>query len=202
MRSLSPALASLANVFRIPMSLTPVRPAVSRVCHETLSRQSAPTTAAVQTAPFSSTSTLAKRKGGGPQVDKRISTSCPLCYPTIPSHTSTKLSSSPELSNKNQRRTQKLTKCNYSSHPLLPLPPPNPAPAPLLPQPLPPPLDHPPRLATIPGAAAQEAGTRAAAPVPEYAGCVRGAAHGCRRWREIVPRLNEQEGRVYGSVSH
>ncbi|KAJ5808221.1 hypothetical protein N7474_009490 [Penicillium riverlandense] len=72
MRSLSPALASLANVFRIPMALTPARPGVSRVCHETLSRQSAPTTAAVQTAPFSSTSTLAKRKGNGPQVDKRI----------------------------------------------------------------------------------------------------------------------------------
>lgn len=79
MRSLSPALASLANVFRIPMSLTPARPSVSRVCHETLARRPSPqqvgsVTAAVQSAPFSSTSALAKRKGKGPIVDKRIST--------------------------------------------------------------------------------------------------------------------------------
>ncbi|KAK5800048.1 hypothetical protein VI817_002260 [Penicillium citrinum] len=76
MRSLSPALASLANVFRIPMSLNPVRPTVSRVCHEMLARQTSqpsPITAAVQqSAPFSSTSALAKRKGKGNTVDKRI----------------------------------------------------------------------------------------------------------------------------------
>ncbi|KAJ5132774.1 hypothetical protein N7448_006932 [Penicillium atrosanguineum] len=76
MRSLSPALASLANVFRIPMSLTPARPTVSRVCHETLARRSSPPlgpiTAAMQSAPFSSTSSMAKRKSGGPNVDKRI----------------------------------------------------------------------------------------------------------------------------------
>ncbi|KAJ5386365.1 hypothetical protein N7509_008906 [Penicillium cosmopolitanum] len=76
MRSLSPALASLANVFRIPMSLNPVRPTVSRMCHETLARrpspQPSPIAAAVQqSAPFSSTSALAKRKGGN-TVDKRI----------------------------------------------------------------------------------------------------------------------------------
>ncbi|KAJ5155518.1 hypothetical protein N7492_008321 [Penicillium capsulatum] len=75
MRSLSPALASLMNVFRIPMSLTPARPSVSRVCSETLSRrptQPGPITAAIQSAPFSSTSAMAKRKGQGPNVDKRI----------------------------------------------------------------------------------------------------------------------------------
>lgn len=77
MRSLSPALASLANVFRIPISLTPARPSVARVCHETLTRSSpqlGPVSAALQSAPFSSTSALAKRKGG-PNVDKRISMS-------------------------------------------------------------------------------------------------------------------------------
>ncbi|KAJ5104081.1 hypothetical protein N7532_004610 [Penicillium argentinense] len=76
MRSLSPALASLANVFRIPVSLAPSRPTVGQVCHEALTRRPSPTgpiTAAVQqTAPFSSTSSLAKRKGKGPTVDKRI----------------------------------------------------------------------------------------------------------------------------------
>ncbi|KAJ5095468.1 hypothetical protein NUU61_004824 [Penicillium alfredii] len=58
MRYLSPALAPLANVFRIPMSLIPARPTVSRVCHETLNRQAiqpGPTTAVIQSAPFSST---------------------------------------------------------------------------------------------------------------------------------------------------
>jgi hypothetical protein len=76
MRSLSPALASLANVFRIPMSLAPVRPTASRVCHEVLARRTQPPgsiTTAVQSAPFSSTSTLESRKNRGPNVDKRIS---------------------------------------------------------------------------------------------------------------------------------
>lgn len=80
MKSLSPALASLANVFRIPMSLAPVRPTASRACHEVLSRrtqQPGPITAAVQSAPFSSTSTLEGRKNRGPNVDKRISMSHP-----------------------------------------------------------------------------------------------------------------------------
>ncbi|KAJ5287589.1 hypothetical protein N7478_003275 [Penicillium angulare] len=74
MRSLSPALASLANVFRIPISPTPARPSVTRVCYEALSRrtQPSPITSAVQTASFSSTSSLAKRKEGRPGVDKRI----------------------------------------------------------------------------------------------------------------------------------
>ncbi|KAJ5674010.1 hypothetical protein N7462_009449 [Penicillium macrosclerotiorum] len=75
MRSLSPALASLANVFRIPLSLAPARPTILGACHETLARrtpQPGPITAAVQSAPFSSTSSLAKRKGKGPNVDKRI----------------------------------------------------------------------------------------------------------------------------------
>jgi hypothetical protein len=80
MRSLSPALASLANVFRIPMSLAPVRPTASRVCHEVLARRTQPPgsiTTAVQSAPFSSTSTLESRKNRGPNVDKRISMSHP-----------------------------------------------------------------------------------------------------------------------------
>ncbi|KAJ6166644.1 hypothetical protein N7470_002091 [Penicillium chermesinum] len=68
MRSLSP-LASLANVFRIPMSMAPARPSVSRACQETLARAS-PATG--QSAPFSSTSTVAARQSKGPMVDKRI----------------------------------------------------------------------------------------------------------------------------------
>ena len=77
MKSLSPALASLANVFKIPMSMAPVRPSISRACHETLNRQTqqpGPVTAALQSAPFSTTSAMAARKGNGPVVDKRIST--------------------------------------------------------------------------------------------------------------------------------
>lgn len=76
MKSLSPALASLANVFKIPMSMAPVRPSISRACHETLNRQTqqpGPVTAALQSAPFSTTSAMAARKGNGPVVDKRIS---------------------------------------------------------------------------------------------------------------------------------
>ncbi|KAJ5918888.1 Ribosomal protein L28/L40 mitochondrial [Penicillium verhagenii] len=75
MKSLSPALASLANVFRIPMSLAPVRPSVTRACQETLTRratQPGPITAAVQSASFSSTSSMAKRAGARPGTDKRI----------------------------------------------------------------------------------------------------------------------------------
>lgn len=79
MRSLSPALASLANVFRIPTSLTPVRPTIGRMCQETLSRRPTPSgsiaAAVQQSAPFSSTSALAKRKGKGNSTDKRISMS-------------------------------------------------------------------------------------------------------------------------------
>lgn len=77
MKSLSPALASLANVFKIPMSMAPVRPSISRTCHETLNRQTqqpGPVTAALQSAPFSTSSTMAARKGNAPAVDKRIST--------------------------------------------------------------------------------------------------------------------------------
>jgi hypothetical protein len=58
------------------MSLAPVRPSASRVCQEVLARrtqQAGPITAAVQSAPFSSTSTLEGRKNRGPNVDKRIS---------------------------------------------------------------------------------------------------------------------------------
>ncbi|KAJ5188540.1 Ribosomal protein L28/L40 mitochondrial [Penicillium cf. griseofulvum] len=76
MKSLSPALASLANVFKIPMSMAPVRPSISRACHETLNRQTqqpGPVTAALQSAPFSTTSVMAARKtNNGPVIDKRI----------------------------------------------------------------------------------------------------------------------------------
>ncbi|KXG48931.1 Ribosomal protein L28/L40, mitochondrial [Penicillium griseofulvum] len=75
MKSLSPALASLANVFKIPMSMAPVRPSISRACHETLNRQTqpGPVTAALQSAPFSTTSAMAARKtNNGPVIDKRI----------------------------------------------------------------------------------------------------------------------------------
>ncbi|KAJ5493119.1 hypothetical protein N7539_001865 [Penicillium diatomitis] len=75
MRSLSPTLASLANVFRIQMTLAPVRPSASRICQEVLARrtpQPGPVLSAVQSAPFSSTRTLEARKKAGPNVDKRI----------------------------------------------------------------------------------------------------------------------------------
>ncbi|KAJ5793581.1 hypothetical protein N7457_000180 [Penicillium paradoxum] len=74
MKSLSPALASLANVFKIPMSMAPVRPSITRACHETLNRQTqpGPVTAALQSAPFSTTSAMAARKGNPNPTDKRI----------------------------------------------------------------------------------------------------------------------------------
>ncbi|KAJ5577217.1 Ribosomal protein L28/L40 mitochondrial [Penicillium sp. DV-2018c] len=75
MKSLSPALASLANVFKIPMSMAPVRPSISRACNDTLIRQTqpGPVTAALQsTSSFSTTSAMAARKRTGPTVDKRI----------------------------------------------------------------------------------------------------------------------------------
>lgn len=84
MKSLSPALASLANVFKIPMSMAPVRPSISRACHETLNRQTqqpGPVTAALQSASFSTTSAMAARKGNGPVIDKRIS----MCHIPAPS---------------------------------------------------------------------------------------------------------------------
>jgi hypothetical protein len=85
MKSLSPALASLANVFKIPMSMAPVRPSISRACHETLNRQTqqpGPVTAALQSAPFSTTSAMAARKtNNGPVIDKRIS----MCRTPTPS---------------------------------------------------------------------------------------------------------------------
>ncbi|KAL2008053.1 hypothetical protein VTN00DRAFT_8035 [Thermoascus crustaceus] len=78
MRPLSPVLASLANVFRIPIS-SASRPAV---CGDTLRKSTTTTTTGLglaQTAvagttrPFSSTSTLLKRnKGNAPKTDKRV----------------------------------------------------------------------------------------------------------------------------------
>lgn len=97
MKSLSPALASLANVFKIPMSMAPVRPSISRACHETLNRQTqqpGPVTAALQSAPFSTTSAMAARKANnGPVIDKRIS----MCHTPAPS-------SSPESRAPNQTK--------------------------------------------------------------------------------------------------
>lgn len=85
MKSLSPVLASLANVFKIPLSQTSTRPAINRVCNEAVTSSkttTGPITAAVQPAAsrtFSTTSALAKRNAGAvpPQVNKRISTSYP-----------------------------------------------------------------------------------------------------------------------------
>lgn len=82
MKPLSPVLASLANVFKIPLSQTLTRPAVNRVCNEAVTSKTTttgPIMATVQPAAsrtFSSTSVLAKRKAGTvpPQVNKRIST--------------------------------------------------------------------------------------------------------------------------------
>ncbi|BCR85547.1 mitochondrial 54S ribosomal protein mL40 [Aspergillus chevalieri] len=80
MKPLSPVLASLANVFKIPLSQTSTRPATNRVCNEAVTSKTTttgPITAAVQPAAsrtFSTTSALAKRKAGTvpPQVNKRI----------------------------------------------------------------------------------------------------------------------------------
>ena len=73
MRPLSPVLASLANVFRIPISQTPSRPAIGRICNDALVNK--PVTSAVQgmaARSFSTTNALLKRsKGPGP--DKRVS---------------------------------------------------------------------------------------------------------------------------------
>ncbi|KAF9889109.1 hypothetical protein FE257_007598 [Aspergillus nanangensis] len=75
MRPLSPVLASLANVFRIPISQTPARPMINRICNETVkSPTTGPVTSAIQQSarPFSTTNALLKRKGGGPRGDRRI----------------------------------------------------------------------------------------------------------------------------------
>lgn len=74
MRPLSPVLASLANVFRIPISQAPSRPALGRICNDTLVNK--PITSAVQpmaARSFSTTNALLKR-GKGPGPDKRVST--------------------------------------------------------------------------------------------------------------------------------
>ncbi|GFF44157.1 54S ribosomal protein L28, mitochondrial [Aspergillus udagawae] len=80
MRPLSPVLASLANVFRIPLSKTPARPAISRlsndllICKPTAPVQpaAAAVTAAFGTRTFSTTSALLKRSKNAPRGDKRI----------------------------------------------------------------------------------------------------------------------------------
>ncbi|EAW09612.1 mitochondrial 54S ribosomal protein mL40 [Aspergillus clavatus NRRL 1] len=79
MRPLSPVLASLANVFRIPLSQIPSRPALSRLSPETLTSrpvlsalQHSPAAAPAASRPFSTTSALLKRKGNAPRGDRRI----------------------------------------------------------------------------------------------------------------------------------
>ncbi|EDP52713.1 hypothetical protein KXV70_007695 [Aspergillus fumigatus] len=79
MRSLSPVLASLANVFKIPLSLAPARPAISRLSNGFLIRKptapvqpTASATAAIEARPFSTTSALLKRNKNAPRGDKRI----------------------------------------------------------------------------------------------------------------------------------
>lgn len=157
MRSLSPALASLANVFRIPMSLAPVRPTASRVCHEVLARrtqQPGPIAAAVQSAPFSSTSTLEGRKNRGPNVDKRISMLYLRSSAAEVLHCPRLLAgpiSLDSVSHEQNGKALSILTWLFSSYPLLPLPPPHSPPSALLAKPLPPPLDNPPRLAIVPG---------------------------------------------------
>lgn len=80
MRSLSPVLASLANVFKIPLSQAPARPAISRLSNGFLIRKptapvqpTASATAAIEARPFSTTSALLKRNKNAPRGDKRIS---------------------------------------------------------------------------------------------------------------------------------
>jgi large subunit ribosomal protein L40 len=80
MRPLSPVLASLANVFRIPLSQAPARPAISRLSNDLLIRKptapvqpAASATAVIGTRPFSTTSALLKRSKNAPRGDKRIS---------------------------------------------------------------------------------------------------------------------------------
>ncbi|KAH1578453.1 hypothetical protein KXX17_006365 [Aspergillus fumigatus] len=84
MRSLSPVLASLANVFKIPLSQAPARPAISRLSNGFLIRKptapvqpTASATAAIEARPFSTTSALLKRNKNAPRGDKRISAAAP-----------------------------------------------------------------------------------------------------------------------------
>ncbi|KAA8646152.1 hypothetical protein EYZ11_001537 [Aspergillus tanneri] len=74
MRPLSPVLASLANVFRIPISQTPSRPTIGRVCNKLLTENKSITSATQPMAArsFSTTNALLKRKGNGPRTDRRI----------------------------------------------------------------------------------------------------------------------------------
>ncbi|RAL15556.1 mitochondrial 54S ribosomal protein mL40 [Aspergillus homomorphus CBS 101889] len=76
--TLSPILASLANVFRIPLSQTASRPAataaLSRFNGSSNESSKKSTTAAAMssTRQFSTTSALSKRKGGYQRPDRRI----------------------------------------------------------------------------------------------------------------------------------
>lgn len=192
MRPLSPVLASLANVFKIPISQTSTRPAINRVCNEAVTTTTGPITAVVQPAAsrtFSTTSALAKRKAAGavpPQVNKRIST----LSPGSGFDSSSPRSHSERSNAKEFRKNKPLTQW-LSYDPLLPLAPLNSASPPLLPKPLPPPLDHPPRLATLPSPAASRAPPRARAPGTCHAPCVRGAAYRRLRWWKVVPKVDE-----------
>lgn len=93
MRPLSPVLASLANVFKIPLSQTTTRPAVSRVYNEAAVTKNNTTggtiTAAIQptaSRTFSTTSALCKRKPTGSmaaaQAGRKISRFHPCPHPS------------------------------------------------------------------------------------------------------------------------
>ncbi|KAL4800490.1 hypothetical protein BDV19DRAFT_353115 [Aspergillus venezuelensis] len=69
--SISPVLASLANVFRIPLSQSTLRPTIPLLTQTVKPTSSSPIQAQA-TASFSTTSALMKRKNKGPGVDPRI----------------------------------------------------------------------------------------------------------------------------------
>jgi hypothetical protein len=153
MRPHSPILASLANVFRIPITRPQVTPSTSTILQTLSARNSQ------QTSSFSTTPSLAKRKSVY-KPDKRISTSTPL-------------NSFHHPQSLNWYDSNILNSINK----ILPLPPPHPTPPPLLTQPLPPPLDHPPRLATLPIQITHSTRDRTLPPTTSHVRCMRRIAH-------------------------
>ncbi|RAH87193.1 hypothetical protein BO86DRAFT_385175 [Aspergillus japonicus CBS 114.51] len=70
--ALSPVLASLANVFRIPLSQTASRPAAAAAALSRVNGSSSSNSNSNSSRQFSTTSAMAKRKNAGPARDKRI----------------------------------------------------------------------------------------------------------------------------------
>ncbi|RAH68891.1 mitochondrial 54S ribosomal protein mL40, partial [Aspergillus aculeatinus CBS 121060] len=75
--TLSPVLASLANVFRIPLSQTASRPAAAAALtrlngSNSSSSSNSPSLSTTTNRQFSTTSAMAKRKHAGPSRDKRV----------------------------------------------------------------------------------------------------------------------------------